>query len=47
MKYEHLMTDKDRADLSEGEHLTVEGRELRKRVFGRLRGRAHRAMKDN
>jgi hypothetical protein len=45
MKYEHLLTIQDRADLAEADRLMVEGRKLRARVFGRLRGRAYRSSK--
>jgi hypothetical protein len=42
MKYDHLMDEKDHADLAEAKRLTEEGRALRKRVFARLRARAFR-----
>lgn len=45
MKYEHLLDDKDRADLERAAALVVEGKALRKRVMARLRARAFRRQK--
>lgn len=42
MKHESLLTDKDRSDLERAKILTSDGKALRRQVFARLRGRAHR-----
>jgi len=45
MKHSEHLTDQDRADLRKAAELVEEGKALRKRVFSRLRARAHRAKR--
>ena len=47
MKHESHLKENDRADLERASCLTLEGKELRRRVFARLRARAFRAARPN